>query len=48
MFTSPLFYIMIGASLLMPILILVITTMIDESVSVNPKTGVETIKMFGK
>ena len=39
MFTSPLFYIMIGASLVMPILILVMTTMMDGSVSVNPQTG---------
>ena len=43
MFTSPLFYIMIGISLLMPILILVMTTMMDGTVSVNPQTGKETI-----
>ena len=43
MFTSPLFYIMIGASLVMPILILVMTTMMDGTVSVNPQTGVETV-----
>lgn len=43
MFTSPLFYIMIGASLVMPILILIMTTMMDGSVSVNPQTGEETI-----
>ena len=43
MFTSPLFYIMVGASLVMPILILVMTTMMDGSVSVNPQTGEETI-----
>ena len=42
MFTSPLFYIMIGISLVMPILILVMTTMMDGSVSINPQTGVET------
>ena len=43
MFTSPLFYIMIGASVVMPILILVMTTMMDGTVSVNPQTGVETM-----
>lgn len=43
MFTSPLFYIMIGASLVMPILILVMTTMMDGTVSVNPQTGAETV-----
>lgn len=43
MFTSMLFYIMIGISLLMPILILVMTTMMDGTVSVNPQTGVETV-----
>ncbi len=42
MFTSPLFYIMIGVSLVVPILILVMTSMMDGSVSVNPQTGVET------
>ena len=43
MFVSPLFYIMIGASLIMPILILVMTTMMDGSVSVNPQTGEQTV-----
>ncbi len=43
MFTQPLFYIMVGACLVMPILILVMTTMMDGSVSVNPQTGVETV-----
>ena len=43
MFTSPLFYIMVGASLVMPILILVMTSMMDGTVSVNPQTGEETI-----
>ena len=43
MFTSPLFYIMVGISLVMPILILVMTTMMDGSVSVDPQTGKETI-----
>ncbi len=43
MFTSPLFYIMLGVSLIMPILILVMTTMMDGTVSVNPQTKEETI-----
>lgn len=43
MFTMPLFYIMAGCSLVIPILILVITTMMDGSVSVNPQTGEETV-----
>ena len=43
MFTSPLFYIMLGVSLVMPILILVMTTMMDGMVSVDPQTGVETV-----
>ena len=43
MFTSLLFYLMVGASLVMPILILVMTTMMDGTVSVNPQTGEETI-----
>ena len=42
MFTSPLFYIMVGISLVIPILILVMTTMMDGSVSVDPQTGAET------
>lgn len=43
MFTMPFLYIMVGVCLVMPILILVMTTMIDGSVSVNPQTGVETV-----
>lgn len=43
MFTMPLLYIMIGACLVMPILILVMTTMMDGTVSVDPQTGVETV-----
>ncbi|MBE7075062.1 MAG: hypothetical protein E7376_03710 [Clostridiales bacterium] len=43
MFTTPLFYIMVGISLVMPILILVMTKMMDGTVSVNPQTGVETV-----
>ena len=43
LFVSPFFYIMVGISLVIPILILVMTTMMDGSVSVNPQTGEETI-----
>lgn len=42
MFTSNLIYIMLGISFVMPILILVMTTLMDGTVSVNPQTGVET------
>lgn len=43
MFTMQLFYIMAGISFVMPILILVMTTMMDGSVTVDPQTGVETV-----
>lgn len=43
MFTMPLVYIMIGCCLVAPILILVMTTMMDGSVTVDPQTGVETV-----
>lgn len=43
MFTMPFLYIMVGICFVMPILILVMTTMMDGSVSVNPQTGVETV-----
>lgn len=43
MFTMRLFYIMAGICLVMPILILVMTTMMDGSVTVDPQTGVETV-----
>lgn len=43
MLTSPLYYIMLGISLVMPILILVMTTMMDGMVSVDPQTGIETV-----
>lgn len=47
MFTMPLFYIMLGISLVVPILILVMTSMMDGMVTTNPQTGVETtIKGF--
>ena len=43
MFTSSLFYLMIGISLVIPILILVMVTMMDGTVSVDPQTGKETV-----
>ncbi|MBO7218520.1 MAG: hypothetical protein J6V40_00925, partial [Clostridia bacterium] len=43
MFVSPLFYIVVASCLVMPILILVMTTLMDGTVSVNPQTGVETV-----
>lgn len=43
MFTMRLIYIMAGICLVMPILILVMTTMMDGSVTVDPQTGVETV-----
>lgn len=42
MFRSRFFYIMVGICFVMPVLILVMTTMMDGNVSVNPKTGAET------
>jgi len=43
LFLSPFFYIMVGISLAVPILILVMTTMMDGSVSTNPQTGEQTV-----
>ncbi len=43
MFTMPLVYIIVASCLVMPIVILVMTTMMDGSVSVNPQTGAETV-----
>ncbi len=43
MFTMRFFYIMAGIALVMPVLILVMTTMMDGSVSVDPTTGKETV-----
>ena len=43
MFKSKLFYILIASALVMPILMTVMMTMMDGSVSVNPQTGAETI-----
>ena len=43
LFLSRAFYIILVSCLLSPILILVMTTMMDGSVSVNPQTGKETV-----
>ena len=43
LFISRTFYIMLAIAFVMPILILVMTTMMDGTVSVNPQTGKETI-----
>ncbi len=43
LFISPFFYIMVGIALIVPILILVMTTMMDGTVSINPQTGQETV-----
>lgn len=43
MFISPIFYILVGLALVLPVLILVMTTMMDGTVSVDPQTGVETV-----
>ena len=43
MFTTPLFYIMLGISLVIPILILVMTGMMDGTVTTDPQTGKETV-----
>ena len=43
MFKSKLFFILIASALVMPILMTVMMTMMDGSVSVDPQTGVETI-----
>lgn len=42
MFTMPLVYIIAGISLLMPILILVMTTMVSKNPTIDPVTGAET------
>lgn len=43
MFKSKLFYIIVACALIMPILMTVMMTMMDGSVSVDPQTGVETV-----
>ncbi|MBQ8178601.1 MAG: ABC transporter permease [Clostridia bacterium] len=42
MFTMPLFYIMVGVSAVIPVLVLVMTSMMAGTPSVDPVTGVET------
>ena len=42
MFTTPLFYIMVGIAVVIPILVLLMTTTVGSSTSVDPVTGVET------
>ncbi|MBQ8327839.1 MAG: ABC transporter permease [Lachnospiraceae bacterium] len=42
MFTMRFYYIMVGISIIMPVLILVMTTLMDGTTTVNPQTGVET------
>lgn len=48
LFVSPIFYIMVGVSLAIPVLILVMTTMMDGTVTINQQTGLpnEPIKGF--
>ena len=43
MFKSKVFYILIACALVMPILMTVMMSMMDGSVSVNPQTGAETV-----
>lgn len=43
MFKSKTFYILIACALVIPVLMTVMITMMDGSVSINPQTGVETI-----
>lgn len=43
MFKSKLFYILLACALVLPIIMMVMLTMMDGSVSVDPQTGVETI-----
>ena len=43
MFRSKLFYILIACALVIPIIMTVMMTMMDGSVSVDPQTGVETV-----
>lgn len=43
MFTMPLLYIMTAICFVVPVLILVMTTMMDGSISVDPVTGAETV-----
>ena len=47
MFTTPLFYLLVGICFVIPILILVMTTMIEGTVTVNPQTGIPSEPMEG-
>lgn len=42
MFTTPFFYIMLGTSFIIPVLVIVMTTMVGGTATVNPHTGAET------
>lgn len=42
MFTMPMLYIMTGISAVIPVLVVVMTTLMDGTTTVNPQTGVET------
>lgn len=46
MFTTPLFYIMVGISFVIPILILIMTTMMDGASTTDPNGNVTTIQAF--
>lgn len=41
MLKTPLFYIMVGIAIVLPILILIMTTMLDGTVNIDPQTGKE-------
>lgn len=43
LFVSPFFYITLGVTFVAPVLILVMTTMMSGTVSINPQTGEETV-----
>ena len=43
MFKSKLFYILIACALVIPVLMTVMMTMMDGSISIDPQTGVETV-----
>ena len=43
LFISPFFYLMVGIAFVVPILILVMTTMMDGTISTNPQTGEQTV-----
>lgn len=47
LFVSPFFYILVGVAFVVPILILVMTTMMEGTVSVNPQTGLPGEPMEG-